>query len=91
MALEKPMFAEAWQRWQPTAVKPWNRKWAAHLYRRAAFGASREELLEAERLGFDSTVELRPRNCSRHCWTRAVLPHPKTIAEYSSAAGGSTA
>ncbi len=58
MALENPMLAEAWQRWQPTAVKPWNRKWAAHLYRRAAFGASREELLEAERLGFDATVEL---------------------------------
>ena len=44
--------AEAWQPWQPTAADPWGRKWAAHLYRRAAFGPSREDLLEAERLGF---------------------------------------
>ncbi len=31
--------AEAWQPWRPDAENPWNRKWAAHLYRRAAFGA----------------------------------------------------
>ena len=29
--------AAAWQVWQPSAGDPWNRKWAAHLYRRAAF------------------------------------------------------
>jgi Protein of unknown function (DUF1800) len=50
--------ALAWQPWQPTAADPWGRKWAAHLYRRAAFGASREELREAERLGFDGTLDL---------------------------------
>ena len=50
--------AKAWQPWQPSAADPWNRKWAAHLYRRAAFGASRAELVEAERRGFDSTLEL---------------------------------
>ena len=42
---------ESWQPWQPTAADPWGRKWAAHLYRRAAFGASRAYLLEAEGLG----------------------------------------
>jgi uncharacterized protein (DUF1800 family) len=50
--------ADAWQPWQPTAADPWERKWAAHLYRRAAFGPSRAELLEAERLGPQGTLDL---------------------------------
>jgi hypothetical protein len=50
--------ALAWQRWQPTAADPWGRKWAAHLYRRAAFGPSRDDLLEAERLGLEGTLDL---------------------------------
>ncbi len=50
--------AEAWQPWQPTAADPWGRKWAAHLYRRAAFGAGREELAETERLGLQGTLDL---------------------------------
>jgi uncharacterized protein (DUF1800 family) len=50
--------AEAWRPWQPTPAEPWGRKWAAHLYRRAAFGASREELLEAEHLGPEGTLDL---------------------------------
>jgi uncharacterized protein (DUF1800 family) len=48
----------AWQPWQPTAADPWGRKWAAHLYRRAAFGPSRDDLKEAERLGPQGTLEL---------------------------------
>jgi uncharacterized protein (DUF1800 family) len=48
----------AWQPWQPCAGDPWGRKWAAHLFRRAAFGASRDDLLEAERLGPRATLEL---------------------------------
>src|SRR5262249_29429083 len=48
----------AWQPWRPTAEDPWGRKWAAHLYRRAGFGASREELIEAERLGPEGTLDL---------------------------------
>ncbi len=50
--------ADAWQPWQPSAANPWGRKWAAHLYRRAAFGSSRDELLEAERLGLQGTLDL---------------------------------
>jgi hypothetical protein len=57
--------AEVWKPWRPSSTDPWGRKWAAHLYRRAAFGYSREDLLEAERIGFDGTVNLllrgRPR------------------------------
>src|SRR5438067_5667571 len=50
--------AQAWQPWRPSAGDPWGRKWAAHLYRRAAFGPSRAELLEAERLGHEGTLDL---------------------------------
>jgi hypothetical protein len=50
--------ADAWQPWQPSTTDPWGRKWAAHLYRRAAFGCNRADLLEAERLGPDGTLDL---------------------------------
>src|SRR5438105_11559552 len=50
--------ADAWQPWRPSSADPWGRKWAAHLYRRAAFGYSRADLLEAEHLGPEATLEL---------------------------------
>src|SRR5262249_10352624 len=50
--------AEAWQPWRPSPTDPWGRKWAAHLYRRAAFGPSHADLLETERLGFEGTLDL---------------------------------
>jgi hypothetical protein len=50
--------AAAWRPWQPSAADPWGRKWAAHLYRRAGFGPSREDLIEAERLGPRGTLDL---------------------------------
>jgi hypothetical protein len=50
--------AEAWQPWRPCAADPWGRKWAAHLYRRAGFGSSPEDLVEAERLGPEGTLDL---------------------------------
>jgi Protein of unknown function (DUF1800) len=50
--------ADAWKPWQPSPEEPWSRKWAAHLYRRAAFGYSREELIEAEHLGLQGTLDL---------------------------------
>src|SRR5438128_519369 len=48
----------AWQPWRPSASDPWGRKWAAHLFRRAAFGPSRADLLAAERLGHEGTLKL---------------------------------
>jgi uncharacterized protein (DUF1800 family) len=57
-SLERIDPADAWQPWKPSAADPWGRKWAAHLYRRAGFGASRADLLEAERLGPDGTLNL---------------------------------
>jgi Protein of unknown function (DUF1800) len=56
--LDKLDPADAWKPWQPSAADPWGRKWAAHLYRRAAFGASREDLIEAEKAGFEATLNL---------------------------------
>jgi Protein of unknown function (DUF1800) len=50
--------AEAWKPWRPTSADPWGRKWAAHLYRRAGFGPSRAELIEADRLGPQGTLDL---------------------------------
>ncbi len=50
--------ADAWRPWRPSPADPWGRKWAAHLYRRAAFGPGREDLLEAERLGPQGTLDL---------------------------------
>jgi hypothetical protein len=49
---------QAWQRWRPSSADPWGRKWAAHLYRRAAFGPSRADLVEAQRLGPAGTLDL---------------------------------
>jgi hypothetical protein len=49
---------EAWRAWEPSSSDPWCRKWSAHLYRRAGFGPSRANLLEADRLGPRGTLEL---------------------------------
>jgi uncharacterized protein (DUF1800 family) len=40
----------AWSRYTPTRDNPWDLKKAGHLYRRAAFGATWDELRSAERL-----------------------------------------
>ena len=48
----------AWEAWQPDAKSPWNRKWAGHLYRRAAFGPTPAELELAEKRGHQATLDL---------------------------------
>jgi uncharacterized protein (DUF1800 family) len=48
--------AEAWQPWQPDANNPWCLKWAAHLYRRAGFGAKPDELRDAVKDGLPATL-----------------------------------
>jgi hypothetical protein len=63
MAATLPALAQinpddAWQPWEPSSSDPWSRTWAAHLYRRAGFGPSRADLLEAERLGARGTLDL---------------------------------
>ena len=56
--LDKLDPADAWKPWEANAADPWNRKWAAHLYRRAGFGANTEELAQAEKRGFADTLDL---------------------------------
>src|SRR4051794_38507408 len=46
----------AWQRYQPTAEAPWDLKRAGHLYRRAAFGGSLEELQAAVQVGPEQAI-----------------------------------
>jgi uncharacterized protein (DUF1800 family) len=48
--------ADAWRPWEPSARQPWGRPRAAHLYRRATFGASAAELAAAEKEGFAATL-----------------------------------
>ena len=52
--LSKVDPTEAWKPWQP-ANGDWNRKWAAHLYRRAAFGATPPEIDKAISNGYTKT------------------------------------
>lgn len=47
----------AWSSFEATAETPWNLRAAAHLYRRAGFGASRTELRSAVDAGVEKTVD----------------------------------
>ncbi len=49
---------ETWLPWAPTAAQPFDLKWAGHLYRRAAFGASLTELRAAVQRGLPATLDL---------------------------------
>ena len=55
--LDKVDPSAAWQRWEPSAEQPWNLQWAGHLFRRAGFGANLEQLRDAVRSGFPTTLE----------------------------------
>ncbi len=46
---------DAWKPWQP-AAGAWNRKWIAHLYRRAAFGATAKDTEAALKDGLEKTL-----------------------------------
>ena len=46
-----------WAPWKPAPDRPWDARWAAHLYRRAAFGPTRDELKQAVGDGMDATVD----------------------------------
>ncbi len=56
--LDKLDSAEVWKPWKPSAAEPWDRKWAAHLYRRAAFGATGADLTRAVKDGHAATLDL---------------------------------
>jgi uncharacterized protein (DUF1800 family) len=54
--LDKLDPAEAWQPWRPKEGE-WGLKWAGHLFRRAAFGASLPELRQAVLDGLAATLD----------------------------------
>ena len=47
---------DAWKPWQPAAGQ-WNRKWAAHLFRRAAFGPTQPALDKSLTDGLPTTLD----------------------------------
>ena len=48
---------DAWAPYEPDARRPWSRALAAHLYRRAAFGATSAELDQAARLAPSAAID----------------------------------
>jgi hypothetical protein len=56
--LDKLDPGREWQAWQPDAAQPWDQKWAGHLYHRAAFGATIDELRLAHKRGVKATLDL---------------------------------
>jgi hypothetical protein len=47
----------AWEAYRPTAANPWDLRKAGHLYRRAAFGATWDELQTVVNDGPEKAVE----------------------------------
>ena len=97
LALEKIDPADAWQPWQPSPADPWDRKWAGHLYRRAVFGASGEELAAGRETRLRETLELLLSGDPRRDGLVATLNDIGRVAATrdptacNCAAGGSTA
>jgi uncharacterized protein (DUF1800 family) len=54
--------AWAWAPYKPDPARPWNLRWAGHLYRRAAFGPTWDQLQRALTDGPERTIDklLRP-------------------------------
>ena len=48
---------DAWQPHQPNATQPWTIRLAAHLLRRAGFGGTQAQLIQAEQTGLAATIE----------------------------------
>ncbi len=48
---------KAWEPFEPSAANPWSKRLAAHLYRRAGFGGSINDIVQAQQDGLKSTLE----------------------------------
>jgi uncharacterized protein (DUF1800 family) len=55
--LDKVDPAKAWEPWKPDDKQPWNLKWAGHLFRRAGYGVTLDELRAAVDKGLSKTLE----------------------------------
>lgn len=56
-SLDQLDASQVWKPWEPTKEHPWDRKWAGHLYRRAAFPATEPELRAAVKAGLPATLD----------------------------------
>ncbi|MEZ5963834.1 MAG: DUF1800 domain-containing protein [Planctomycetota bacterium] len=67
--------------WRPSANDPWDRRKAAHLLRRAGFGASDEELDVIVSLGVDRMIDLllTPDAVPLQAYGVRVLPHGEIL------------
>jgi hypothetical protein len=67
--------------WKPTSTDPWDHKKAAHLLRRAGFGAAPDEIDAAVKIGMDRTVDLLviPSNWGIQPLGTVRLPHGETL------------
>ncbi|MEP3478330.1 MAG: DUF1800 domain-containing protein [Fuerstiella sp.] len=54
----------AWQPWQPTAEDPWSKQKAAHLLRRATFGAAQNQLQAATKSTPNQVVKKLLEDCT---------------------------
>lgn len=54
----------AWEPWQPSAANPWAKRTAAHLLRRATFGASQSELEDAVASQPDEVIQKLLEDCN---------------------------
>src|SRR5262245_28336879 len=48
---------EAWKPWEPTEKDPWSVKWVGHLYRRAGFSPTRDDVKTSLKLGLKGTLD----------------------------------
>jgi len=73
----------AWAPYEPDARRPWDLRWAGHLYRRAGFGATWEQLQQALKKGPQRTIDtlLRPE--------ADLAAFNRTYEQYEEAAAGS--
>jgi hypothetical protein len=84
LTLDEVDPGRAWEPWQPDKVEPWNLKWAGHLYRRAAFGASRAMLQKAVADGYAATIDrlIKGREDGQDLYPFLLSPGAKATRDY---------
>lgn len=72
---------DAWKPWTPTADEPWDRKRAAHLFRRGGFGATPAQIENSLKDGFPKTFEKLVVNVSDQELYRETFDETKISVE----------
>ncbi|MGI9518679.1 MAG: DUF1800 domain-containing protein [Pirellulaceae bacterium] len=71
---------ESWAKWEPTDDHPWNHRMAAHLVRRAAFGATTDQLDRFVELGFQDTLDALFDRSSEQVFDEEMKPIEQVLA-----------